>query len=225
MRKEQGRVLSRRSSAKSRGTSQLMGNHRRSVASEEMDMSFLSASQRPSPRWTRLPADIEDAIRKSRPKYRVTPIKQSMSTIDHNGNVRSLPARIMSIIRRSPRIGKLQFKLWQYLNGSPSKWNNRGVVHKKILVHSQKKSGKSEKSKDFFEDLKSVNLIWGWTTPRIKCLNPFSFIKSWYTKKNFEKSEKSEKSKKNQKQNLRNFWGFKIRIPYFGVNKSSRFSV
>ena len=30
---------------------------------------------------------------------------------------------------------------------------------KKILVHPQKKSEKSKKSKDFFEDLKSVYLI------------------------------------------------------------------
>ena len=48
-----------------------------------------------------------------------------------------------------------------------------------------------KKSKDFFEDEKSVNIIWEWTTPRIQCLHPFSFIES--SKKKFEKSEKIRK--------------------------------
>ena len=67
----------------------------------------------------------------------------------------------------------------------------RGCSLKKILVHSQKKSEKSEKSKDFFEDLKFV---------LIQCLNPFSFIKSSYTKNKIRKIQKiQEKSKKDQK--------------------------
>ena len=43
-------------------------------------------------------------------------------------------------------------------------WRTRSFSLTQILVHSpkkSKKSGKSEKSKDFFEDLKSVFLIWG----------------------------------------------------------------
>ena len=40
----------------------------------------------------------------------------------------------------------------------------------------QKIRKKFKKFMDFFEDLKSVHLIWEWTTPRIQCLNPFLFI-------------------------------------------------
>ena len=86
------------------------------------------------------------------------------------------------------------FKTNQF-NCNPMKLS-RGYSLKKIFVHSPPppKKKKSKKSKDFFEDLKSVHLIWEWTTPRIHCLNPFLFIKSSYTKKKFEKSWKSKKS-------------------------------
>ena len=74
-----------------------------------------------------------------------------------------------------------------------------------------------KKFKDFFEDLKSVHLIWERTTPRIQCLKPFLFIKSSYTKKDFEKSEKSKK--------IQGFFlGFKIRTP-FGSEQPHDFSV
>ena len=53
------------------------------------------------------------------------------------------------------------------------------------------------KSKDFFEDLKSVHLTWKWTTHRIQCLNIFLFIKSSFTQnKSRKKSKKSEKNPK-----------------------------
>ena len=54
-----------------------------------------------------------------------------------------------------------------------------------------------KKSKDFFEDEKSVNIIWEWTTPRIQCLHPFSFIES--SKKNSKNPKKSEKFAKKSK--------------------------
>ena len=60
---------------------------------------------------------------------------------------------------------------------------------------------KSKKSKDFFEDLKSVYLIWEWTTTRFQCLNPFLFINSSYTQKNPKKSEKNRKNPKKIKKN------------------------
>ena len=44
---------------------------------------------------------------------------------------------------------------------------------------------KSEKSKDFFEDLKY--LIWEWKNFRIQCLNPFLFINPRTPKKKFSK--------------------------------------
>ena len=65
----------------------------------------------------------------------------------------------------------------------------RGSSLKKIL--RTKKDSKN--SLNFLEDLKSVYIIWEWTTPRIQCLNPFLFIKSSYTQRNSKKSEKSEK--------------------------------
>ena len=72
---------------------------------------------------------------------------------------------------------------------------SRGCSLKKIPRTPPKKSKKkSQKSKDFFEDLKSIQLIWEWTTPRIQCKNPFLFIKSSYTKRIFLKIRKSEKS-------------------------------
>ena len=50
-------------------------------------------------------------------------------------------------------------------------FNARGCSLKKILVHPQENSEKfekkSKKSKDFFEDLKSVHFILEWTTPRV----------------------------------------------------------
>ena len=74
---------------------------------------------------------------------------------------------------------------------------------------------KSKKSKDFFEDLKSVHHIWEWTTPRIQCLNPFLIVKSSYTKKKISKNPKNL-------QKIQGFFlGFKIRIPYLGVNNLS----
>ena len=74
-----------------------------------------------------------------------------------------------------------------------------GVVHSKKSSYTPKKNSKyrkkSKKSQDFFEDFKSVHLIWEWTTPRIQYLNPFS-LNPPKPKKNFEKSEKSEKIRK-----------------------------
>ena len=73
---------------------------------------------------------------------------------------------------------------------------------------NRKISKNPKKIQGFFEDLKSVHLIWEWTTPRIQWLNPFLFIKSSYTQKNQEKnSKKSEKF--NESKDF--FWGFKIR--------------
>ena len=82
------------------------------------------------------------------------------------------------------------------------------VLLKKIFVHPQKKirkiRKKSEKTQGFFvEDLTSVHLIWEWTTPRFKCLNPFLFITSTYTQKKNRK-----KSKKNPEKSKDYFWGF-----------------
>ena len=71
-------------------------------------------------------------------------------------------------------------------------WTSRGVFHSKKSSYTPKE--KSKKILGFFEDLKSVFLIWEWTTPRIQRLNPILFTKSSYTKKNFEKSEKSPKN-------------------------------
>ena len=69
----------------------------------------------------------------------------------------------------------------------------RGCSLKKILVHPPKKS---KKIQWFFDDLKSVYLIWEWTTPRFQCLNPLLFIKSAYTQKNPEKNLKNLKKSK-----------------------------
>ena len=51
----------------------------------------------------------------------------------------------------------------------------------------------------FFKDLKSVYIIWEWTTPRFQRLNPFLFIKSSYTQKNPEKIQKNPKNSKKLK--------------------------
>ena len=70
---------------------------------------------------------------------------------------------------------------------------------KKILVHPKNIPKKSKNSKDFFEDLKSVYLIWEWTSNSVfksffYLLNPRS------PKKNHEKNQKkSEKNLKNLK--------------------------
>ena len=63
--------------------------------------------------------------------------------------------------------------------------NTRGFSLKKIRK-------KSKKSKDFFEDSKSVYLILKWTTPRIQCLN-LLFIKSSCIQRNPKKTEKIQK--------------------------------
>ena len=100
---------------------------------------------------------------------------------------------------------------------------------RKILVHPQKKSEKSEiksrKSKDFLQELKTVYLIWEWTTPRIQCLNTFLFLKSSYTKKNFEKSEKNPKKSEKSEKIQGFFWEFKIRTLYLGVNNPSSLDI
>ena len=79
--------------------------------------------------------------------------------------------------------------------------NPRGLFTQKKSSYTPQKNRKKnpKKSEDFFEDIKSVYLIWEWTTPRIQCLNPFLIIKYSYGKKNPKKSGKeSEKSKKIQ---------------------------
>ena len=107
-------------------------------------------------------------------------------------------------------------------------------IHK-ILVHPNKFRKKSEKnpknlkkskkSKDFFEDLKSVNIIWECIISRFQCLNTLLLIKSSYTQKNPEKIRKNPKKSEKSEKNPRFFLGFKIRILYLGVNNPSTISV
>ena len=73
----------------------------------------------------------------------------------------------------------------------------RGIVPSKNSKNPRKTP---KNSKDFFEDLKSVHLIWEQTTPRLQCLNRF-FIHNPRTPKNSGKNPK--KSKKSEK--IRNF--------------------
>ena len=106
--------------------------------------------------------------------------------------------------------GTAIIKIWDVPEGLFTQKNPR-TPRKKI----RKIRKKSKRYKNFFEDLKSVQLIWECTTPRFQCLNPFLFIKSSYTQENPEKNPK--KSKKIQK-NPKNL---KIRTTYLGVNNPS----
>ena len=55
----------------------------------------------------------------------------------------------------------MAFNLSQRTSNIQEIADNRGVFHsQKSSYTPKKKSEKSEKSKDFFEDLKSVHLIW-----------------------------------------------------------------
>ena len=91
---------------------------------------------------------------------------------------------------------------------------NPRTLPKKIRKIRKNPKNIQKKSKDFFEDLKSVYFIWGCKTARIRCWNPFLFIKSTYTKKKFRKIQK-------RNPRILKFWGFKIRTPYLGVNSPS----
>ena len=99
------------------------------------------------------------------------------------------------------------------------------VVHEKIRKNRKnpKNLKKSNKFKDFFEDLKSVQLIWELTTPRFQYLNYFLFIKSSYTKK----SEKIEKIRKIWKNPINSRIFLRIWNPYnlFGSELSLAYRV
>ena len=74
-------------------------------------------------------------------------------------------------------------------------WNSmiyrEGLFTQKILVHPPKKFPKFFKNlRIFLENLKSVHLIWEWTTPRYQRLNSVLFIKSSFTKRKRKNSEK-----------------------------------
>ena len=63
---------------------------------------------------------------------------------------------------------------------------------KKNPEKKSRNSKKSKKSKEFFEDLKSVHLIWKGTTPKFQCLNFFFIHEIFIHEKIQKKSEKSE---------------------------------
>ena len=115
----------------------------------------------------------------------------------------ALPLTANCPISSNCSVNHLTFPKVVILSECKTKWKYRirksiwirGVVHSKNPRTPPNKIRK--KSKDFFEDEKSVNIIWEWTTPRIQCLHPFSFIES--SKKKFEKSEKFAKKSKNPK--------------------------
>ena len=77
------------------------------------------------------------------------------------------------------------------------------LVHKKRVSKNQKITKKSKNF--FFEDLKSVQLIWEWTTPRFQYLNPFLIYKNLvHPKKSGNKSEKNPKNRKKTEINSMN---------------------
>ena len=64
-----------------------------------------------------------------------------------------------------------QVKFYSSLDLIPLKW---GFVHSTKSSYTPQKNLKNPRIY-FFEDFKSVHLIWEWTIPRFQCLNPFLF--------------------------------------------------
>ena len=90
-------------------------------------------------------------------------------------NPRTPPKKFRKIRKK---IQKVQGFFWGFNNRIPYLWMKNSLisVFKSFFIHKVKKTRKIqkirkipknlEKSKKFFEDLKSVHPIWEWTTPR-----------------------------------------------------------